>query len=405
MGRALETAGFAAPRALLVGARDGAGLLVTADAGGEDLLAHVTRLAASGAEHRHAKRALLRRLGAEVARLHRAGFVHGDLVPPNLRWRGGELVFLDNDRTRRAPIPALARGARRNLVQLGRFVVPGVSVTDRARVLLAYATARGLDRRRRHRLGAWIMRKVTARRCAIDHIRAGGRGARGLPHAHAERRPLRSRSLSSDMRRALVTLAHPQHAGMLRALRVLDDAASHHGWELRFAFPASHALLGEIGIPAERTTILPGLARWRRLAGALVLPDVLRLARLARGADVLYSTTLSTFPLCHLAGGIARVPQVVHVYSSYGSARPYRKHWLGARAPRHRAVGRLARSGAPRGGRVPGWNARARRLQRGGRGAHRRASPKRRRPTAWGGSRRRWSAWWGTSTGERIPPC
>jgi Lipopolysaccharide kinase (Kdo/WaaP) family len=171
MGRALETAGFMAPRALLVGARDGAGLLVTADAGGEDLLAHVTRLAASGAEHRHAKRALLRRLGAEVARLHRAGFVHGDLVPPNLRWRGGELVFLDNDRTRCAPIPALARGARRNLVQLGRFVVPGVSVTDRARVLLAYATARGLDRRRRHRLGAWIMRKVTARRCAIDHIR------------------------------------------------------------------------------------------------------------------------------------------------------------------------------------------------------------------------------------------
>jgi len=130
------------------------------------------------------------------------------------------------------------------------------------------------------------------------------------------------------MRRALVTLAHPQHAGMLRALRVLDDAAARHGWELRYAFPASHALLDEIGIPAERTTILPGLARWRRLAGALVLPDVLRLARLARGADVLYSTTLSTFPLCHLAGGIARVPQVVHVYSSYGSPRPYRKHWL-----------------------------------------------------------------------------
>jgi glycosyltransferase involved in cell wall biosynthesis len=44
---------------------------------------------------------------------------------------------------------------------------------------------------------------------------------------------------------------------------------------------------------------------------------------------VLYSTTLSTFPPCHLAGRIARVPQVVHVYSSYGGARPYRKHWLG----------------------------------------------------------------------------
>ena len=213
------------------------------------------------------------------------------------------------------------------------------------------------------------------------------------------------------MRRALVTLAHPQHAGMLRALRVLDDAASHHGWGLRFAFPASHALLGELGIPAERTTILPGLARWRRLAGALVLPDVLRLARLARGADVLYSTTLSTFPLCHLAGGIARVPQVVHVYSSYGSPRPYRKHWLARARPKAwrfagvpparqtRSIWRAARwagSGLERTreSSTTGstWRASS-------------ASPKRRRPTAWGGSRRRWSAWWGTSTGGRIPPC
>lgn len=131
------------------------------------------------------------------------------------------------------------------------------------------------------------------------------------------------------MRTALVTLAHPQHAGMLRALRVLDDAAPGHGWTLRYAFPAAHPLLAESGIPAARTTLVAGLARWRRLAGALVLPDVLRLAQLARQADVLYSTTLSTFPLCHLAGRAARVPQVVHVYSSYGSARPYRKHWLG----------------------------------------------------------------------------
>jgi glycosyltransferase involved in cell wall biosynthesis len=132
------------------------------------------------------------------------------------------------------------------------------------------------------------------------------------------------------MRHALVTLAHPQHAGMLRALRVLDDAAPRHGWELRYAFPAADPLLTEIGIPALRTTILPGLARWRRLGGALALPrNVLLLARLARGADALYSTTLSTFPLCFLAGRLARVPQLVHVYSSYGSARAYRKHWLG----------------------------------------------------------------------------
>jgi hypothetical protein len=169
MGRALAAVGFAAPHTLLIGSRGGAGLLVTADAGGDDLLGVVSRLAADGPK-RPAKRALLRQLGAEVARLHRAGFVHGDLVPPNLRWRDGAFVFLDNDRTRRAPFPALAVGARRNLVQLGRFVVPGVTTTDRARVLLAYATARGMGRRQRHRLGAWLVRKITARRCAIDHI-------------------------------------------------------------------------------------------------------------------------------------------------------------------------------------------------------------------------------------------
>lgn len=167
MGRALEAAGFGAPRALLVGSRGRAGLLVTADAGGDDLLALIAESAGREVPRRRAKRAVLRQLGAEVARLHRAGFVHGDLVPPNLRWCDGAPVYLDNDRTRRFPVTV---GARRNLVQLGRFVVPGVSATDRVRVLLAYATGRGLDRRRRHRLGAWLMRKITARRCAIDHI-------------------------------------------------------------------------------------------------------------------------------------------------------------------------------------------------------------------------------------------
>jgi len=167
MGRALAAAGFVAPVVLLVGRSGRAGLLVTADAGGEDLLVALARLASPGDDTGVRKRDLLRRLGTEVARLHAAGFVHGDLVPPNLRWRDGGFVFLDNDRTRRA-----WPGARRNLVQLGRFVVPGVTASDRARVLHAYASARGLDRRRRHRLGAWVMRKIVARRCAIDCIPA-----------------------------------------------------------------------------------------------------------------------------------------------------------------------------------------------------------------------------------------
>ena len=167
MGEALVAAGFAAPAALLVATRGREGLLITADAGGEDLETLVAGLARAGAAGRRAKRGLLRALGDAVGRLHAAGFVHGDLVPPNLRWRDGAPVFLDNDRTRRLPG---AWGGRRNLVQLGRFVVPGVTATDRARVLAAYAAARGLSRRARRGLARWLVGKVTARRCAIDHI-------------------------------------------------------------------------------------------------------------------------------------------------------------------------------------------------------------------------------------------
>jgi hypothetical protein len=164
MAGALVRADFGAPAPLVVGVRADEGLLVTREVAGTAL---ATALAALPGEARRRKRALLAALGNEVARLHAAGFVHGDLVPPNLLLAGDRFVFLDNDRTRRLPG---AIGARRNLVQLGRFVVPGVGLTDRVRVLRAYADARGLDRRRRHRLGWWVAHKVTARRCAIDHI-------------------------------------------------------------------------------------------------------------------------------------------------------------------------------------------------------------------------------------------
>ncbi len=132
------------------------------------------------------------------------------------------------------------------------------------------------------------------------------------------------------MKRLLVTLAHPQHAGMLRALRVIADAAPAYGWELRYVLPAWHDLVASTGIPREHVTIVPGLGRWRRWTERVRLPATLaRLCRAARGASALYSTTLSTFPHCWYAGRVLGIPQVVHVYSSYGSARPYRKYMLG----------------------------------------------------------------------------
>jgi glycosyltransferase involved in cell wall biosynthesis len=131
------------------------------------------------------------------------------------------------------------------------------------------------------------------------------------------------------MKRAVVALGHPQHAGMVRALAVLEQAAPAHGWTLEYVMPSRPAALAGASLPAERITVLPGLAHWREPSGALALPaTVARLARAARGASVFYSETLSTFPFCVMAGWLTGVPHVVHVYSSYGSARPYRKHWL-----------------------------------------------------------------------------
>jgi hypothetical protein len=165
MGRALAAAGFGAPDVVVVGRRGREGLLVTRDVGGVDVATAV----AARRDDRAAKRALLRALGAEVGRLHAAGFVHGDLVPPNVHLAGDRFVFLDNDRTRRSRI-LVRLAARRNLVQLGRFVVPGVTVTDRLRVLVAYARARGLAPGARRRLARWLVEKTTGRRCAIDRI-------------------------------------------------------------------------------------------------------------------------------------------------------------------------------------------------------------------------------------------
>jgi hypothetical protein len=173
MHRALAGAGFVAPEVALVGWDTGEGVLITRDAGGVALLEALAER--SGLD----KRRLLASLGAEVARLHRAGFVPGDLVPSNVLVRGEDLVLLDHDRTRRSRTLVWWHG-RRNLVQLGRFVVPGLTLTDRARVVAAYAAARGWRARRRRRLARWLVEKITARRARVDGIDGGTANAVGF---------------------------------------------------------------------------------------------------------------------------------------------------------------------------------------------------------------------------------
>ena len=135
------------------------------------------------------------------------------------------------------------------------------------------------------------------------------------------------------MKRGLVVLGQSQHAGMLRAVKLLADAAPRHGWELDFVLAAPNPVVEASGLPGERITYLPALRGWRRWSARLAFPaTVLRLARGARRADLLYACTLSTFPYCLLAGRLVGRPQVAHVYSSYEDGAPYRKHRLaGAR--------------------------------------------------------------------------
>ncbi len=172
MGIALAASGFAAPEGVLVGRRGGEGVLVTRDVGGRPLLDAVATAVGT------AKRELLHALGRAVGALHAAGFVHGDLVPSNVVVRDDGFVLLDHDRTRRGRL-LVWWGARRNLVQLGRFVVPGLRASDRMRVLSAYADRRGLSPRARRRLARWVATKTIARRVAIDRIGAAAAARAG----------------------------------------------------------------------------------------------------------------------------------------------------------------------------------------------------------------------------------
>ncbi len=148
----LSDSGFLAPPLLVYGREHATGreIIVTPRANGDGPLMTLKALGTGAIER---KRAVLRALGAEIARLHRCGFVHGDLTPFNIFFVWSEpprFVLIDHERTRRVGPIGRRRRVLRNLVQLGRFDLPGVGKTDRMRILAGY-TAR-LERRERRRL-------------------------------------------------------------------------------------------------------------------------------------------------------------------------------------------------------------------------------------------------------------
>jgi serine/threonine protein kinase len=124
------------------------------------------------------KREMLRRLARDIRRLHDHGFVHGDLVPGNIfamtDGRGlARFCFMDNDRTRRYPAWLKHRLWRRNLVQLNRFPLAGISLQDRMRFFHAYLDMGELGSKER-KLLHWLERKTRQRRRECDAVDTSG---------------------------------------------------------------------------------------------------------------------------------------------------------------------------------------------------------------------------------------
>ena len=120
------------------------------------------------------KRGALRQLAEQIRRLHRLGFVHGDLVPTNIlvsdvEGGGFRFVLIDNDRTRRYPCWVPQSLWKRNLVQLNRFPLPGISLQDRMRFFRAYVGG-GSRKRQTRLLLRWLEKKTRQRRKECDAV-------------------------------------------------------------------------------------------------------------------------------------------------------------------------------------------------------------------------------------------
>jgi hypothetical protein len=181
----LNDAGFGAPIAIGAGEERHANVLrrsfvVTLAVSGRPLplfLRHQLEVRADAVWLRQ-KRTILTRLAQEIRALHNRGFVHGDLVPGNIFVAPASdgtvrFVFMDNDRTCRYPLWLRHRLWKRNLVQLNRFPLAGISLQDRMRFFHAYAGRKTLGPQDR-RLIKWLERRTRQRRAQCDAVDPSG---------------------------------------------------------------------------------------------------------------------------------------------------------------------------------------------------------------------------------------
>lgn len=174
----LRRDGFAAPCVLLTGFHRGSGreLVATRRIAGW----MVARLFNPRyATDLRTRRSVLHALGLEIARLHEHGYVHGDLTPYNVLVVSTEPIrfaFIDHEHTRRASMrwPMARRYRMRNLVQLGHFDLPGLTLRDRMRVFTSYVNARKLPPRKTFRRLARMIEKRRIRDRARQPLAASG---------------------------------------------------------------------------------------------------------------------------------------------------------------------------------------------------------------------------------------
>ncbi len=159
----MERAGLGVPGVLLAARRRWGwrveDLLVSEAVEGQSLQAMIMR-AGSWSE----KSALIAKAGEATAKLHDAGFLHGDLLPGNLMVTpAGRIVFCDNDRTLPFSrlLPLFLR--RRNLAQMAFRLVAMEGEQGGRTYLDAYFDASELRSSTRRRTERWVMGKVKAR--------------------------------------------------------------------------------------------------------------------------------------------------------------------------------------------------------------------------------------------------
>ena len=183
-GLELAAAGFAVPLTIAAGEQRHRGFLYRAFILSQKLCGQPAPAFLRGMIDRSdkgvvtAKRAALKQIASVIRRFHQHGFIHGDLVATNIFITDGAgeapiFYFMDNDRTRRYPSWLPQSLWKRNLIQLNRMPLPGISLQDRMRFFQAYLNRQDLTAGDRE-LVRWLERKTRQRRRECDGVDASG---------------------------------------------------------------------------------------------------------------------------------------------------------------------------------------------------------------------------------------